>query len=241
MALPVLGGLTDGIKMEADHDTVRNCWVHNNTAMGVAMHHRNGGIIESNLIEFNGSHPQLDHGIYADGDGLIVKSNIVRHNAGYGMQLYPKASNFVVSSNLIYGHPRKAGIILACPKGGGKNRVINNTLAENNGGIDVWDGDGEVIANNILVSGSKAEVLAFKSGSKNMVVDYNLCLPASEPAWQHGVTGDPQFVNASRGAFWLKEGSPAIGAGGAEYAPATDFWDRPLPAGKVPDLGASNT
>ena len=37
----VMGGRYDGIKMNGDHNTIRNCWVHNNKAMGIAMHHQN--------------------------------------------------------------------------------------------------------------------------------------------------------------------------------------------------------
>src|SRR2546423_410490 len=66
----VLGARYDGIKMNGDHNTVRNCWSHNNAAMGIAMHNKTGGVIENNLIEFNGSHVQFHHGVYADGDGL---------------------------------------------------------------------------------------------------------------------------------------------------------------------------
>src|SRR5512138_3375447 len=66
----VQGARYDGIKMSGDHNVVRNCWVHNNQAMGVAMHARRGGVIENNLIEFNGSHIQFDHGVYADGEDL---------------------------------------------------------------------------------------------------------------------------------------------------------------------------
>ena len=45
----VLGARYDGIKMNGDYNVVRNCWVHNNQAMGVAMHNQRGGVIENNL------------------------------------------------------------------------------------------------------------------------------------------------------------------------------------------------
>jgi len=48
--LEVLGARYDGIKMNGDHNVVRNCWVHNNQAMGVAMHNQRGGVIENNLV-----------------------------------------------------------------------------------------------------------------------------------------------------------------------------------------------
>ena len=126
----VMGGRYDGIKMSGDYNVVRNCWVHNNKAMGIAMHNRKGGTIENNLIEFNGDHIQFDHGVYADGDGLTVSGNIVRHNASYGLHLYPSIKNSRVVNNLVYGQVRRRGIIVACPDGGGKNVIVNNTVVE---------------------------------------------------------------------------------------------------------------
>ena len=116
----VMGGRYDGVKINGDHNAVRNCWVHNNKAMGIAMHNQKGGVIENNLIEFNGDHVQFDHGVYADGDGLTVHGNIVRHNASYGLHLYPSIKNSRIDNNLVYGQVRRRGIIVACPKGGGK-------------------------------------------------------------------------------------------------------------------------
>jgi hypothetical protein len=126
----VQGARYDGIKMNGDHNVVRNCWVHNNQAMGVAMHNKRHGVIENNLIEFNGSHIQFDHGVYADGDDLVIRGNIVRHNASYGLQLYPSLKNSVIANNVVHGQVRRRGIIVACPKGGGHNRIINNTVVE---------------------------------------------------------------------------------------------------------------
>jgi parallel beta-helix repeat protein len=47
----VMGGRYDGVKMNGDYNVVRDCWVHNNKAMGIAMHNQKGGVIENNLIE----------------------------------------------------------------------------------------------------------------------------------------------------------------------------------------------
>jgi hypothetical protein len=38
--------------------------------------------------------------------------------------------------------------------------------------------------------------------------------------------------------FWLRRGSPGIAKGTPDYAPATDFWGRPRPKDRIPDLGA---
>jgi parallel beta-helix repeat protein len=222
--------------MNGDHCTVRNCWVHNNGMMGVAMHHKKAGVIENNLIEFNGSHVQFHHGVYADGDGLTVRGNIVRHNAAFGLHLYPSLKNSLVANNLVYGHTRKPGIIVACPQGGGKNVIVNNTVADNHDGIEIWDGNGEVVANNIVTAAEEA--FPFNEATRNVTVDYNLCTPASPRQGPHGLTGEPFFVDPQHGAYWLRPGSPAIGKGARRYAPSTDFWGRPLPADHPLDLGA---
>ena len=232
----VMGGRYDGVKMNGNYNTVRNCWVHNNKAMGIAMHNQKGGIIENNLIEFNGDHIQFDHGVYADGDGLTVRGNIVRHNASYGLHLYPSIKNSRIINNLVHGQVRRRGIIVACPDGGGKNVIVNNTVVENQP-LTLWNGSDEVVANNILVAEGE-DVFSFDNGTKNVSVDYNLCVPKSPRQGPHGLTGNPRFIDPTKGVFWLREGSLAIGKGSLKYAPTTDFWGRQRPQGKVPDLGA---
>jgi parallel beta-helix repeat protein len=238
-----MGGRYDGIKMNGDHNTVRNCWVHNNKAMGVAMHDQKDGVIENNLIEFNGDHIQFDHGVYADGEGLIIRGNVVRHNASYGLHLYPSIKNSRIENNLVYGQVRRRGIIVAAPEGGGKNIIVNNTVVEDQP-LTLWNGDGAVVANNILIAGDGTP-LSFDQGTENVLMDYNLTMPAvaaevsrRTPEGTHNSTGDPRFVDRNKGVFWLRADSPAIGKGAAQYAPATDFWGRPRPANKAPDLGA---
>ena len=231
----VMGGRYDGVKMNGDHNTVRNCWVHNNKAMGIAMHNQKGGVIESNLIEFNGDHVQFDHGVYASGDGHVFRNNIVRHNAGYGLHLYSSIKNSVVANNLVYGQMRGRGIIVSCPTGGGKNTIINNTVVDEQALI-IWNGDGEVVANNILVGGE--EVFSFNSKTQNVLIDYNLCQPRSERQGQHGIAGDPRFVDAGKGVFWLREDSPAISKGALQHAPAIDFWGRLRSKDLPTDVGA---
>ncbi len=222
--LEVTGARMDGIKVSGDHSAVRNCWVHNNGHMGIAAHNKKGTVIENNLVEFNGQHVQLHHGVYADGEGLTVRANVVRHNSAYGLHLYPKVKDSTVALNVVYGHARKAGIIVTCPEGGGRNVIVNNTVVDNQGGIDLWQGDGEMVSNNIVLA--RGEPLAFTNGSRNVKAEANL------------TAGNPMFVDASHGVYWLKAGSPAIGKGIAEVAPAADFWGRPRAKDRPVDLGA---
>jgi hypothetical protein len=230
----VLGARFDGIKLSGDHNVARNCWVHHNTQMGVAMHGVHKCIVENNLIEFNGCHVQFDHGVYADGDDLTVRGNIVRHNAGFGLHLYPSLQNSLVACNLVYGQPLHAGVIVA-RGGGGPNRVLHNTIFARGAALDIWNGDTDVIANNILV-GDADPISCYNC--KPLAADYNLCWPKTQHDGPHGVVAEPKLFGVSQGLFWLTAGSPAIGAGNPGYALPADFWGRPTAKDKAPDLGA---
>src|SRR5262245_14287747 len=211
----VQGARYDGIKMNGDHNVVRNCWVHNNQAMGIAMHNRRAGVIENNLIEFNGTHVQFDHGVYTDGDELVIRGNVVRHNASYGLQLYPSLKNSIIANNVVHGQVRRRGIIIACPKGGGHNQVVNNTVVEDHP-IEIWNGDGEVIVNNILVAGD-GEALTLNEQTRKVLADYNLCMGKANRQGPHSLTGDPMFIDAGKGFFGLRAESPARGKGSPEH------------------------
>ena len=232
----VQGARYDGIKMSGDHNVVRNCWVHNNQAMGIAMHARRGGVIENNLIEFNGSHIQFDHGVYADGDELIVRGNVVRHNASFGLHLYPSIKNSIIENNVVHGQMRRRGIIVSCPPGGGRNRIVQNTVVDE-APLTIWNGDGELVANNILVAGED-EPIFLDEHTRNVRVEYNLCTPKSAHQATNGITANPMFVDASKGLFWLRADSPARGRGWPGHAPTSDFWGRPRAQDRPPDLGA---
>lgn len=232
----VQGARYDGIKMNGDHNVVRNCWVHNNQAMGIAMHNRRGGVIENNLIEFNGSHIQFDHGVYASGEGLVVRANVVRHNASFGLHLYPAIKQATVENNIVYGQVKRRGIIVACPKGGGRNRIVNNTVVDDSP-LTIWNGDGELVANNILIAGGE-EPIVLDNNTKNVLVEYNLCSPKTARQQTNAVSGNPMFVDAGKGLFWLRAGSAARGKGSAKHAPGTDFWGRPRAKDQAPDVGA---
>jgi parallel beta-helix repeat protein len=232
--LEVAGARIDGIKISGDNGVVRNCWVHGSGGQGIAIHGKKGWTIENCLVEFNGQNVQLHHGIYADGENFTVRNNVVRHNSGYGMQLYPAARGGRVVNNLVYGQARKGGMVLQAPEGGGKNVIANNTIADNAYGISIYAGKGEVLANNIFAGPS---AIVTDSRTTELTVDYNLCAPECVQG-PNGATGDPRFVYAARGAYWLDAASPAIGRGTREYAPETDFWGRARQEDAPVDLGA---
>jgi parallel beta-helix repeat protein len=233
-------GAAAGVWLGGEHNTARNCWVHNNWAMGISSHSRTGNVIENNLIEYNGQHPHLHHGIYADGEDLLVCNNIIRHNAAFGLHLYSSMKKAVVVNNLIYGHHHQSGIILYSPAGGGggENLIVNNTVVDNARGISIAHGNGEKLYNNIVIAREPGFVFDTNEDTVNTLADYNLCVPSSLLQGPHGLSVDPGFLQPNLMCYWLRKDSPARGKGTTEYAPKTDFWGRELPAVTPPDLGA---
>jgi hypothetical protein len=142
----------------------------------------------------------------------------------------------LIALNLVYGQANLPGVIVACPKEGGKNRIVQNTIVGSAGALTIWTGRDEVIANNILVA--TGDPIALLQDTERVFADYNLCWPQSPHDGPHGVSQDPLFLDPHHGLFWLTKESAAIGKGSAEYAPRSDFWGRPIPKDSACDLGA---
>jgi len=252
------GAKYTGIKSDADYTVIRNCRIHNNALQGIEAHNARGTVIENNVIEYNGAHPQFSHGVYADGDNLTIRNNVVRFNSGWGLHLYPEIANSKIENNLIYGNCRWGIAVYSKPRIG-SNSIVNNTIVLNGSGVAVKNAQNEIIANNIVVDNTgwtfeKAEPIAIldlpdpanpmpeqagggDTRESKSVIDYNLCSPPFRGAGPHAIFGDPLFLDEEKGTFYLKKGSPAIGTGSKKYAPKGDFFSRPLPEDKAPDLG----
>lgn len=239
------GAKYSGVKSDADYTVIRNCRIHNNALAGIEAHGVRGTVIENNVIEYNGEHPQFNHGVYADGDNLTIRNNIVRFNSGWGLHLYPEIANSKIENNLIHGNHRWGIAVYSTPRVG-SNSVVNNTIVLNGNGIAVKNGQDEIIANNIIVDNTRwkfdrAEPIEILGGGdprkSRIVIDYNLCSPPFRGAGPHRVFGNPLFLDEGKGTFFLRKGSPAIGTGSKKYAPKNDFFGRPLREDRPPDLG----
>jgi parallel beta-helix repeat protein len=239
------GARYTGVKSDADFTVIRNCRIHNNALQGIEAHNVRGTVIENNIIEYNGENLQFSHGVYADGDGLIIRNNIIRFNSGWGLHLYPNIANSKIENNLIHGNGRW-GIGLYSKSDVGSNRIVNNTIVFNGAGIGIKNAHKEIIVNNIIVNNTgwifeKASPIQNLDGvlfkESEALIDYNLCIPPLRETGLHSIFSDPLFLDAPKGVFYLKTGSPAIGKGFEEYAPERDFFNRELPQDKAPDLG----
>ncbi|RKY23402.1 MAG: hypothetical protein DRP79_09255, partial [Planctomycetota bacterium] len=241
----------DGVLIHGTNVIVRNCYIHNNKLEGIGAHRPYNIVIENNLVEYNGRHPQFDHGIYVAGKNYTIRNNIVRFNAAWGIHCYPEIANSVIENNLVYRNHR-GGIILVSKPNVGSNKIVNNTVARNGDGIAVGNGHNDIIVNNIVVNnsvwqGKKANTIhgwpdsqreSFRNKvGANVIVDYNLCYPLCEAAGPHGFSGYPLFLDETKGMYFLKRGSAAIGRGTRECISSNDFFNNPRPKGRPVDLG----
>lgn len=239
----VRGSKLNGIRCSSDYVAIQNCRVHNNCGMGISSHGYNNVIIEKNIVEFNGDHIKFEHGIYADGENLIIRNNIVRFNASWGLHLYPDIRNSEIVNNLVYGN-NGWGILVASKTGPANNRIVNNTVVNNGRGIITGPGWGDVIMNNIVVNNlswtfGDDEPIQTRQGldiNKNKV-DYNLVLPKMKNEGPNTISADPGFADPRTMHFVLKPSSPAVGKGNPGAVPEIDFFGNDIDKTKAVDIG----
>src|SRR5437763_3170879 len=148
--------------------------------------------IESNWIHDNGTHvlsgiPQ-DHGIYlAESSGSLIANNIIDHNLGFGIQLYPHAEGTLVTCNTIVANGRTAGAgasgIIIGGAGTRDNRVVNNIVA--------WNGEAGVRSLQPL---GLDNVVFMNLGFADSVGDFPALL-SSGLLVHDNVTAPPRFVS----------------------------------------------
>lgn len=233
----------DGILSDGDYNVIRNCWIRHNLGQGIISHNVTGSVYERNLIEFNGSNIQFDHGLYAGGEKLVLRQNLIRFNSSHGIHMYPSARNCIIENNLVYGNTR-SGILVWCPEGGGQNRILQNTVVENGYGLDFKNGKGEVVANNIIAQNtgwshsiSNHALTLRNTKAEDLHMHHNLVFPRIEMSDPNTIYSDPQFHNPRQGVFYLKSASPALKKGSTKWVPQDDFWGRKRVQTLPPDLG----
>jgi parallel beta-helix repeat protein len=228
-------GSKTGIKSGADYTVIRNCWIHNNAVCGIECHDVNGTIIENNLVEFNGKHPKWGHGMYVDGENIIIRNNIVRYNSATGLAVAPKISDSTIENNLV-NRNHSWGV---CLRSGGNNRLINNTIANNRYGIVIGDGLNEIVVNNIIWKNGTIIPIIAREGSdlEKVKMDYNLLYPTSKYSGPNSISSDPLFLEEKKDVYYLSKNSPAIGKASSQYTPSKDFFGRDIEPNKPLDLG----
>jgi len=156
-----------------------------------------------------------------------VEPNILRNNRwrcdhGWDIDLDDGSSNYIISNNL-------------CLHGGIKNREGYGRVVENNimvgAGFDphVWlEASGDIFRRNIVWRDYAPAVMPAPPWGKEM--DYNLvqkkgALPSPAVRLQqqsgrdsHSIVADAQFVDAARGDYRVKLGSPELALGFVNFA-----------------------
>ena len=184
----------------------------------------------SNWVHDNGTHYNLDHGIYCGtARGALIANNLFERSFAYGIHLYPDCDGALVTQNTVVGSGRSGIIVGGESTTADSNIVVNNVVAFNaDYGVRAYwggpTGSGNVIRDNLFF-GNPAGDLADGAIALGMSYSDNL-------------VADPLFVNRGGGDYRLSAGSPAVGRAVTSYSQSSDINGTARPAGGAPDLGA---
>jgi parallel beta-helix repeat protein len=183
--------------------------------------------IIGNYIHDNGTHSNLDHGIYfgSGSDGLIA-NNVIEHNLAQGIKLAPAAEGTIATTNTVVRNGA-SGILVGgdTVDTSNNNLIVNNITAFNTGwGVrSYWESAGVGTGNQAtrnLVYGNGSGVSWFPGGGLTL---------------SDSLLANPLFANLSGGDLYLTTGSPALDTALPDYTSPTAYNG---PRGPPPDLGA---
>jgi hypothetical protein len=174
--------------------------------------------------------------LYPSGNNNVIRNSIFRNNglAGFssdGIVLYGSGNQ--VYNNLFYNNTCRAcrGVSLH----GSSQLVYNNTVTGNSFGVD-FAGSGHIVKNSIVYNNAGSQF----EDNGGVTYSNNLCGSSGTGC---AVIGNPLFVDAANGNFYLQAGSPAINAGTSSIASGTAVsFDGSAPyIGALPYIGTSTT
>jgi len=220
-----------GINIWGDNTTLDAVEIRNQAMSGVYLEGADRVKIMRSRIHHNGTHYNLDHGIYykTGVDGLIV-NNVFDYNWAAGIKLGPGPTRPIAAQNTVVRNGaggKGSGIMI----GGDTTKVAT----------------GARVVNNISVYNKEFGIRSFWEGSAGTanVVDRNLIYGnTSGPSWypKGGVTESrsmliiPGLMNIDAGDYRLTAPSLAIGAADIGYSYSPDYAGRSRDS--APDLGA---
>jgi len=234
---------------QAHHIELRNCEIKNSKGQGILT--GGDGCRFINLDVHDNGTDGLTHGIYLNGDGNLIDGGRYYRNVGWGIHVYPKATNTTVRNVRCFENGA-TGLGLVW---GSNNVAYNNVVYRNGSGIHL-SGDSPRCYNN-TVYGNRGEGLSVANagngprGTRKADVRNNIVFKneseISDYATGTGTilsnnfTNDPEFVDADVGDFRLRNGSPAIDQGVdlSGQGVTTDIEGKPRPQDKAFDIGAS--
>jgi hypothetical protein len=235
------------VSNSADRPVVRGNHLHHNHANGL---HMNGdaslggdGLIEDALVEGNvihgngvggGSGINLDGGVRAR-----IRNNLLYDNHGSGVSLYridggaPSTDNVVVNNTIVSAADGRWCVNIRDASTG--NTVRNNALYSLHPYRGAISADADSLPG--LDSDYNALMDRFTTTGGDSVIDLAAWQALGQDA--HSFLAAPADLFLAAGSdFRLKPGAPAVDAGGAAHAPATDLAGAPRPVGAGVDVGA---
>ena len=198
--------------------------IRNSNMSGIYLSAADRVAILRNWIHDNGTHPELDHGIYVSSStSMVIANNLIERNLAYGIHIYPDATDGArVFQNTVVAQGR-SGLVLSGASS--RNLIANNIFALNQEyGIreDELNGtDNEAIRN--LFYGNRRGAF---------------WLPDGRMTESQSIFGDPLFVHAAARNYRLRAGSPALHRALPAFSRAFDYEGRRRPRGRGPDVGA---
>jgi hypothetical protein len=216
---PACGSGMSGFSVQGANDVIEFSSVYDVPEHGIITStSSSNATLWGNFIESVGSTCNLDHGIYFQTSGWIVRNVFKDIRCGYGIHLYSHPSNVVVAENTSVGSRVRAGILIRTD--GSNITVVNNVFADNaTYGINyVQCGSNCVVDNNITWGNSLG------------AVDGDL---AGQVTNNRNV--DPQFTDAR---YHVAPTSPAVDTARADHVSFPDLDGVPERIGVGADLGA---
>ena len=186
---------------------------------------------------------------WGEADGVSIHHNWASGNDGFLEVGGGSARNAVVSYNVSVNNRRFAAFQLSGQFASVVDnfRVENNTIVETPGAEKGWDvfwfssppaSNSLILRNNIIYADWFSTVANLPGFTHSQNLYYigsgtllNFTLGPGE------MIADPSFVGLAVQDFHLLASSPAVNAG-QDLGYSSDFEDKPVPVGQVPDLGA---
>jgi hypothetical protein len=194
-----------------------------------------GNAIIGNLVDSIGPDAGCNtiQGLYVSQSRSVMQNNIVGRVSGWCLHTWHAATDGIISNNLVY----KCGVAKAGAGGAivvGAGDKPEGVYAKN-----------FVVSNNIMMDSWRGMYEAGRVGTGNRFVNNVAVRVGTTQRLYDGVaTGtrfvDPQLVKYSAdglGDYRLKATSPMIDRATTLGAPRTDYYGRPRPQGKAPDIG----
>lgn len=241
---------------ETNNPTVRNNHIFANEQEGIYLWSYSRAVVENNIIDYN------NRGILAvAGSEVKIEANKILNNTNEGIQLnidhvvadvfiikniikqngvnvsVSKLANYYFVNNLI-AESVNEGIIIASKA---TVNFINQTIANNNKGIKIYNGSVANITSTILWENGEHEIEG-KINLKNSIWDNSELEAFVQDNGENFFGVNPNFVNNVESDYSLQQNSPAINYGFIDttnlYIPATDLiGEKRISNGRI-DMGA---